>query len=227
MRSTLFANTEITNRESEVFVQQNKQTLLVNLNGEIFAKKGAMTAYQGHMDFEYHGGGASRFVKKMVTGENLRLMKIKGQGDVFLADYGADVHIVYLENEQLTVNANNILAFESNIQWDITRVKAGMAGFAAGGLFNTTLSGAGSVAIVCWGTPVVIQVDQPTFVDAGCALAWSTSLNVETKSTFKAGSLIGRGSGEAFQMAFTGQGFVVVQAGEGLESLVRSLAVGS
>jgi len=30
------------------------------------------------------------------------------------------------------------------------------------------------------------------------------------------GALIGRGSGEAFQLAFAGPGFVVVQASEGL-----------
>ena len=33
--------------------------------------------------------------------------------------------------------------------------------------------------------------------------------------TAGAGALIGRGSGEAFQLAFSGQGFVVVQASEG------------
>ena len=31
----------------------------------------------------------------------------------------------------------------------------------------------------------------------------------------KAGALIGRGSGEAVQLAFRGQGFVLVQASEG------------
>ena len=30
-----------------------------------------------------------------------------------------------------------------------------------------------------------------------------------------AGAIIGRGSGEAFQLGFSGQGFVVVQASEG------------
>lgn len=34
------------------------------------------------------------------------------------------------------------------------------------------------------------------------------------KRSFKAGALIGRGSGEAYQMAFSGQGIVVVQPSE-------------
>ncbi|WP_367178811.1 hypothetical protein [uncultured Actinomyces sp.] len=37
----------------------------------------------------------------------------------------------------------------------------------------------------------------------------------QIKSSFKMGSLIGRGSGESFQLAFHGPGFVVVQPSEG------------
>lgn len=35
------------------------------------------------------------------------------------------------------------------------------------------------------------------------------------RKTASAGALIGRGSGAAFQLAFSGTGFVVVQASEG------------
>ncbi|OLO83312.1 hypothetical protein BKH08_03445 [Actinomyces naeslundii] len=41
------------------------------------------------------------------------------------------------------------------------------------------------------------------------------NLQPQIKSTFKMGSLIGRGSGESFQLAFHGPGFVVVQPSEG------------
>jgi len=46
-------------------------------------------------------------------------------------------------------------------------------------------------------------------------VAWSSSLQTSVRKTVTAGALIGRGSGEAFQLAFAGQGFVVVQASEG------------
>lgn len=45
-------------------------------------------------------------------------------------------------------------------------------------------------------------------------MAWSPNLKVKGKRSFKAQSLIGRGSGEAYQMAFSGQGIVVVQPSE-------------
>ncbi|WP_232022952.1 AIM24 family protein [Actinomyces viscosus] len=55
----------------------------------------------------------------------------------------------------------------------------------------------------------------PTFVDPQAAICWSANLQPQIKSTFKMGSLIGRGSGESFQLAFHGPGFVVVQPSEG------------
>ena len=56
---------------------------------------------------------------------------------------------------------------------------------------------------------------QPTFVDPQAAICWSANLQPQIKNTFKMGSLIGRGSGESFQLAFHGPGFVVVQPSEG------------
>ena len=56
---------------------------------------------------------------------------------------------------------------------------------------------------------------QPTFVDPQTAICWSANLQPQIKSSFKMGSLIGRGSGESFQLAFHGPGFVVVQPSEG------------
>lgn len=62
---------------------------------------------------------------------------------------------------------------------------------------------------------MVLSVDAPTFADLQAAVAWSSSLQTALRRTATAGALIGRGSGEAFQLAFSGAGFVVVQASEG------------
>jgi uncharacterized protein (AIM24 family) len=195
------------------FLLQNRHTLKVELNGEVYAKQGAMAAYQGNVEFSFHGGGVRRMLKKMISGENLQLMKVSGRGEIFFSDFGAEVQIVQLENDSLTINTSNLLAFESTLQWDIKMVKPGMQMLAAG-LSNVTVSGTGQVAISSFGTPFVLQVNEPTYVDVQAALAWSSSLQTDIKSTFKVGSLIGRGSGESFQMLFTGDGFVVVQPSE-------------
>jgi uncharacterized protein (AIM24 family) len=195
------------------FLQQNRHSLKVELDGVMYAKQGAMAAYQGDVDFSFHGGGVGRFLKKVVSGENLALMEIKGKGEVFFSDYGAEIQIIELENESLTINTPNLLAFEAGLEWDINIVRPGIQMLAAG-FSNVTVKGSGMVAISSFGMPFVINVDEPTYVDTQAALAWSSTLETSLKSTFKAGALIGRGSGEAFQMQFTGKGFVVVQPSE-------------
>ena len=56
---------------------------------------------------------------------------------------------------------------------------------------------------------------QPTFVEPPARIYWPANLQPQIKSSFKMGSLIGRGSGESFQLAFHGPGFVAVQPSEG------------
>jgi uncharacterized protein (AIM24 family) len=213
MRSSLFGeNVEVSS--GELFTLQNHKMLRVALDGEILARQGSMVAYQGQIDFEYQGsGGIGRFIKKALTGEGLPLMRCRGRGDLFLAHDADDVHLIRLEGDGLTVNGANVLAFESGISWDIRRVEG--AGMLSGGLFNTVLTGSGWVAITAHGTPVVLQTDQPTFADAQAAVAWSSGLQTRVQTAFKAGALLGRTSGESVQMAFAGQGFVIVQASEG------------
>ncbi len=218
MRGKLFDNIENTQSENLVFVQQNDFTLLVNLNGKVFAKQGSMVAYKGDIDFNFKGAGMSRFLKSVATGEGMSLMEVSGAGDVYLTNQANQVHIVELENDQLTVTSRNVLAFTDGINWDINVLKAGITGFAAGGLFNTTLKGTGTIALTSTGSPVVIPVKGGgVFADTNSIIAWSAGLNVSIKSTFKASSLIGRGSGESFQMAFEGDGYIVVQPGEGIQ----------
>ncbi len=213
MRSDLFG-TNIESATTERFTLQNPRMLRVALDGDVMARQGAMVAYQGQVDFAYQGsGGMGKLFKKAFTGEGMSLMKVTGQGDVFFADDAMEIHLVNLEDDSLTVNGSNVLAFDSTLTWDIKRVEG--ASMMAGGVFNTTFTGAGTVALTSHGPPVVLNVDAPTYADIQAAVAWSTSLSTNVRRTAGAGALIGRGSGEAYQLGFSGQGFVIVQASEG------------
>ncbi|MFD0204839.1 MULTISPECIES: AIM24 family protein [Saccharothrix] len=216
MRSSLFNHAE-RSVEPGSFQLQNDRMLKVDLTGSggfFFAKQGSMVAYQGDVDFAYEGaGGLGKLFKKAFTGEGMSLMKVSGSGDVFLAQDADEVFVLHLENEGVTVNGGNVLAFESTLTWDINRVEG--ASMLSGGLFNTTFTGTGALAVTAFGTPVVLNVDVPTFVDMQSAVLWSTSLRSSIRKTAKLGAAIGRGSGEAYQLALSGQGIVVVQASEG------------
>ena len=82
-----------------------------------------MVAYQGDVTFEHAGsGGMGRMLKKAVSGEGTSLMRMTGPGEVFLADQAQDIHLIYLENDTITVNGPNLLAFDAGIDWDINRL---------------------------------------------------------------------------------------------------------
>jgi uncharacterized protein (AIM24 family) len=180
------------------------------------ARNGSMVAYQGDVHFEHQGGGLGRLLKKAATGEQLRLMKASGTGELFLANQAMLVHVVRLQDDSLTVNGANVLAFETGIDWDVTRVKGGTAGVLAGGLFNVHLRGTGLVALVSDGEPVKLDVSEaPTFGDPQAAIAWSGDVETTLKADVQAKSLIGLGSGESFQLGFKGTGWVLIQPSEG------------
>jgi uncharacterized protein (AIM24 family) len=213
VRSELF-DRNLETQTTDAFALQNPKLLRVALDGDVMARQGSMVAYQGQVDFAYQGsGGLGRMLKKAVTGEGVPLMRCQGRGDVFFANNADEIHLVRLDGDALSVNGQNILAFESTLSWDIRRIEG--ASMFAGGLFNTILHGTGWAAITAHGTPVVLQTDAPTHADAQAAIAWSADLQTGIHRTMKMGALLGRGSGEAVQIAFSGQGFVVVQASEG------------
>jgi uncharacterized protein (AIM24 family) len=95
-------------------------------------------------------------------------------------------------------------------------LKGGSAGVLAGGLFNIHLRGSGLVALVSDGEPVKLNVGEaPTFGDPQAAIAWSGGVTTNLKTEMQAKTLIGMGSGESFQLGFSGQGWVLVQPSEG------------
>jgi uncharacterized protein (AIM24 family) len=208
-----FAETET----GEAFSLQNSKLLKVELSDvTIQAKLGSMVAYQGQVAFEHAGsGGMSRMVKKAVTGEGAQLMKIAGTGEVFLADMAQDVHLIKLEDDFVTANGANVLAFDAGIDWDIKKVE-GVSGMLGGGLYNMELRGTGWVALVSDGPPLLIEVDgQETCADPQAAITWSSGLSTSVKADVNVKTLIGRGSGETLQVAFSGTGWVLIQPSEG------------
>lgn len=227
MKSELFAQSNLEVDGGSRFALQNPQMLRVALGEDVLAVKGAMVAYQGQVAFHHEkAGGMGRLLKKVLTSEDMPLMRVSGQGEVFFANEAGYVYTVDLAGDGISVNGRNLLAFDAALQWDINRVKG--AGVMAGGLFNTTVSGTGTVALCTVGQPVVLDcAAQPTYVDVQAAVAWSANLVPNVVSSMNMKSLLRGGSGEAFQYAFHGQGFVVVQPQEWVPPTQQSGGGGS
>jgi uncharacterized protein (AIM24 family) len=212
----------------ESFRLQNGKLLKVELAGiEIQAKLGSMVAYQGDVNFEHAGsGGVSRMIKKAVTNEGTQLMKVRGTGEVFLADMAQDIQLIKLDNDSITANGAHVLAFDAGIDWDITRVE-GASGMLGGGLYNMQLKGSGWVALVSDGPPVMLEIaGETTYADPQAAITWSSGLQTSVKADVNVKTLIGRGSGETFQMAISGNGWILIQPSEGPLASVAAGASG-
>jgi uncharacterized protein (AIM24 family) len=193
------------------FQKENKRLLDIALDGTVMVKAGSMIGYTGEMTFTGKSsaeGGITGLVKEAVTNEGTPVMEADGNGHLYVADQGKKVQILDLNSdESISVNGNDVLAFESTVDYEIGTI-GGLSEAAAGGLTNVYLTGPGAVAITTHGDPLVVT--PPVNTDPDATVAWSTNLSpsVATNKAIE----IGQTSGEAIQMEFTGsEGFVVIQ----------------
>jgi len=212
---------------NDFFQLENDRMLEVNLEGEVWIKTGAMVAYVGSIKFTREGmldRGVGNLLKKAFTGEGARLTKATGRGRLYLADKGKTVQILYLGEETIFVNGNDLLAFETGMKWDITMMKS-LGAMVSSGLFNVRLQGPGLIAITTHFEPITLMVRpcQPVRTDPNATTAWSGGLKPTFKTDVSLKTFIGRGSGESIQMEFDGSGFVVVQP---FEETVHSTPAG-
>ncbi|MEO6790148.1 MAG: AIM24 family protein [Ornithinibacter sp.] len=202
------------------FSLQNKKLLRVDMRyGEVWAKTGSMVAYQGDVRFANKGsGGLGKMLKSAATGEGVKMMQCSGSGELFVAESASEIQVMYLENDSLSVNGRNVLAFSNSIQWDIHRISTSGAAMT-GGRYNVALRGTGYVAVTTKGDPIALDVaSAPTFADADAVVLWTAGVSMKVRvDTGGLGSMIRGGSGELVQMAFGGQGYVLVQPSESVQ----------
>ena len=94
--------------------------------------EGCRKAIKCGIEIDTKWGGAKTFF----SGEGLFLLKLEGNGDVFLSSFGG-VEKIELKNESLIVDTGHIVAFDDNLEFKVKKV---------GGLKSTILSGEGLVA---------------------------------------------------------------------------------
>ncbi len=202
-------------RGQGLFELETDRMLEVNLNGSVWTKMGSMVGYRGDIHFTREGvlsQGVGNLLKKAVSGEGAKLTRADGQGSMYLADKGKKVTVLRLENESIFINGNDILAFEDSISNKIEMMRK-VGAMLAGGLFNVKLEGSGLIALTTHYDPVTLEVKpgSPVITDPNATVAWSANLQPSFKKDVSLKTFLGRGSGESIQMAFEGDGFVVIQ----------------
>ncbi len=201
---------------------ESPHTLEVNLENErVYMKSGAMIGYYGQIKFTRStgGGGVGKLLKRAMTGEASALMAAEGTGTLYAADTAKQITLLNLQGETIFLNGSDMLAYQDGLDWDINIT--GGAGMTAGGLFSLRLSGTGAVAFTTHGRPLVLPVrpGRPLLTDPNATVAWSGGLKPSPHADISFKTLIGRASGESFQLMFDGEGFVVLQP---YEEVVRA-----
>ncbi|MFI9211410.1 AIM24 family protein [Streptomyces sp. NPDC053253] len=217
MQSPLFNHAE--QQSQERYVIQNPQLLRVSLTGQddILARKGAMVAYQGLVDFDGEYQTPNQRRARARTGEGLDLMRCSGQGTVYFANLAQYVHVVEVEQEGLTVDSSYVLALDSTLHTEVIAVDS-QYGISGSGKYQLNISGRGKVALMTSGQPLMMQVtpDKYVSVDADAIVAWSTGLRVQMQAQTHNSSVRRRrgDTGEGWELSFLGQGFALVQPSE-------------
>ncbi|SHN32145.1 AIM24 family protein [Actinacidiphila paucisporea] len=193
----------------------------------MFSQRGAMLAYRGAVTFTPSitggQGGVMSMIGRRVANEATPLMIVEGDGLVMFGHGGHHIHTVDLTGETLYVEADRLLAFDGSLAQGTMFMgsQGGVMGVMRGqvtgqGLFTTTLQGKGSVAVMAHGGVFELPVTpgRPVHVDPQAYVAHRGEVRNKLATAVGWREMVGRGSGEAFQLELSGQGTVYVQASE-------------
>ncbi|THA70271.1 stress protein [Streptomyces sp. A0958] len=198
------------------WTSQNSQLMRVDLTmsggAGVLARQGSMVMYQGKVDFSYKGAGFAGRMVGNATGQEMQLMRCTGRGQVFLAEDGTHLHAIELQGDGICVSAENVLAFDESLQYEVRRIEG--HGIPGGALFTMQFQGTGTIVVKTHGTPVVLPVTPTTFADCNAVVAWSSASQVIVSSQVRLRRNAYPGhSGETVNLQFRGApgNFIVVQ----------------
>jgi uncharacterized protein (AIM24 family) len=187
-------------------------------NEKVLAIAGAMVAYTGNVKFEKSllgGEGIFGAIKRKVTSEGMQVMQTSGTGTVFFAQDAAEITVIPMTGEKLTIESSSLLAYDTTLKTGTSF--AGLRGAASGqGLFSTTVEGSGSIAVISKGNLIMLAVtpEHPLRVDPDAFVGFKGDIRQEFVFDVNWRTMVGQTSGESYQHKFTGNGVVFIQPSE-------------
>ncbi|WP_405899949.1 AIM24 family protein [Streptomyces sp. NBC_00727] len=194
---------------------------------KMFSQRGAMLAYRGEVAFTPNiqggQGGMMSMIGRRMANEATPLMTVEGNGTVMFGHGGHHIHVISLSGDTLYVEADRLLAFDGSLQQGTMFMgsQGGVMGMVRGqvtgqGLFTTTLTGHGAVAVMAHGGVVELPIapGRDVHVDPQAYVAHHGQVRNKLSTALGWREMVGRGSGEGFQLELSGSGAVYVQASE-------------
>ncbi|MEW1721923.1 AIM24 family protein [Streptomyces sp. NPDC093109] len=193
----------------------------------MYSQRGAMLAYRGEVSFTPNiqggQGGLMSMIGRRVANEATPLMTVEGNGTVMFGHGGHHIQVINLAGDTLYVEADRLLAFDGTLQQGTMFMgsQGGVMGMVRGqvtgqGLFTTTLKGHGAVAVMAHGGVIELPITPGADIRVDPQAYVAHHGDVRNKLSAAVGwrEMVGRGSGEAFQLELSGTGAVYVQASE-------------
>lgn len=194
---------------------------------KMYSQRGAMLAYRGDVSFTPNmqggQGGLASMIGRRVADEATPLMTVEGSGTVMFGHGGHHIQVIALAGDTLYVEADRLLAFDGTLQQSTMFMgsQGGVMGMVRGqvtgqGLFTTSLKGHGSVAVMAHGGVIELPITpgRDVHVDPQAYVAHHGDVRNKLSTALGWRDMVGRGSGEAFQLELSGSGAVYVQASE-------------
>ncbi|WP_419997908.1 AIM24 family protein [Streptomyces boninensis] len=211
------------------FTQVNSKVVQAKIQPgqRLYSQRGAMLAYSGAVSFtpDLAGGqgGIGGMIGRRVANEATPLMTVEGEGTVMFGHGGHHIEVIELAGDTLYVEADRLLAFDGDLRQGTMFMgqQGGVMGMVRGqvtgqGLFTTTLAGHGAAAVMAHGGVLALPVtpQSPVHVDPQAYVAHRGELQNKLTTALGWREMVGRGSGEGFQLELSGGGTVYVQASE-------------
>ncbi|MFD5870025.1 MULTISPECIES: AIM24 family protein [unclassified Streptomyces] len=194
---------------------------------KMYSQRGAMIAYRGEVSFTPNiqggQGGLGSMIGRRMANEATPLMTVEGDGTVMFGHGGHHIQVIGLAGDTLYVEADRLLAFDGTLTQGTMFMgsQGGVMGMVRGqvtgqGLFTTTLKGHGAVAVMAHGGVIELPITpgRPVHVDPQAYVAHHGDVTNKLSTALGWRDMVGRGSGEAFQLELSGNGAVYVQASE-------------
>lgn len=191
----------------------NRFAYVIDVQDQMFIRKGKMIAYYGALRFEAmgtsvvdilvrHAFNAPKYIHNFVV--------VQGQGQLILGDNGFDLACYDLDAANMTIRADNLLAFSKTVICQ----ESTLPGFL-------TLLGTGKIIASSNGPVQFLEL--PCRVDEDAVLGWADCPSPSYRYDYNhvkgfiasVGAMTGFTlSGEEKQVDFTGAGTVLVQSSE-------------
>jgi uncharacterized protein (AIM24 family) len=194
----------------EIIDTEELRMVKVTLDGDtVRAESGALHYMIGNIEMVTKKPSVGGFLKSMVSGESVFRPTYTGNGEVFFGPptFG-EYHIIELNGNEMVLDSGAYICSDVGIEVGIIRNKGISMGFGGEGIWQTTVSGTGTLVYYSEGPIQEIDLVNSTLtVDGNFAVARDASLNYETRMLGK-GMMSKLAGGEGFVNVISGTGKV-------------------